>query len=380
MSWPRRHPHIAIWLLNGILIAAVLISIEFRLRTLGYSYTQKPEQLVLEDTFMSNDEGLFVANPDSVTHQHSGISVNRDGFRSPEFYPLPNSTSTSVVLLGDSFAWGANAIPLSQSFADLLRAEGYVVHNLGIPGTGPRQYRMLAEKYIPLLKPDVVIVALYLGNDVLAMEPTPPLGKPLYYVVKGGGWITPFDENGNYIESVTIAYEYQHNKFGRVRRFLRETTIGTLLIKDARSVMARRYEGKAQPVSLPELQEKPDQQNAGLLARYAHTYTELRSIQALAENSGSRFYTLVLPALGEGCLTSPDFSLNAQRTPLKTFQPVFVELSNYHYNPVSDCHLNNEGHAVVARGLTQLLGVSSRENSDNNSKVQKRRKILGSTS
>jgi hypothetical protein len=200
----------------------------------------------------------------------------------------------------------------------------------------------------------VVVVALYLGNDLLIREWEPPPGRPLYYVIKGGEWITPFDEEGHYLESLEIAYEYHHNKFGRVRRFLRETATGTLIIKAARIVMTCIYERPTRFVK-GETAETPNPQDQNLSTRYAHTYTELRRIQTLAEKQGQRYFTLVLPALGEGCLTSSDFSIDAQRSALRDLHPVYVDLSNRHYNAVSDCHLNNEGHAAVAQALMRIL-------------------------
>jgi hypothetical protein len=200
----------------------------------------------------------------------------------------------------------------------------------------------------------VVVVVLYLGNDILVREWEPPPGRPLYYVIEGGGWITPFDEDGNYLENLEIAYEYYHNKFGRGRRFLRETATGTLIIKAARSVMTRIYERPTRLVKA-EAVGPPNSLDRELSARYSHTYTQLREIQTLAEKQGARYFTLVLPALGQGCLTSPDFSLEVQRSALRELHPVYADLSNHHYNGVSDCHLNNEGHATVAQALMRLL-------------------------
>lgn len=352
----QSHPRIVLLLVNCVLMALLLLLMEVCLRALGYSYIIKPERLVLDDSFNTDDQGLFVANPASITLQRSGILINRAGFRSPEFDAVPADAARrpTVALIGDSFTWGANAVPITRAFADLLRAEGYMVHNLGIPGTGPRQYHKVAETYLPRLRPDAVIVSLYLGNDILTKEWEPPPGRPLYYILKGNDWITPFDEDGNYLENLEIAYEYYYNKFGRVRRFLRETATGTLLIKAVRTVMARIYE---RPTRLKKAETARPQNSLDrdLLARYAHTYTQLGKIQTLAEKQGARYFTLVLPALGEGCLTSPDFSLDVQRSALRDLHPVYIDLSNRHYNAVTDCHLNNEGHTAVAEALMRLL-------------------------
>jgi len=356
----QSHPRTVLVLVNCVLMALLLVLMEFCLRALGFSYTIKPERLVIEDSFIADDHGLFVANPAPVTLQRQGIFINRAGFRSLEFDAIPTVAvrGTTVVLLGDSFTWGATAVPITGSFADLLRTEGYTVHNLGIPGTGPRQYYKVSEAYLPRLRPDVVVVALYLGNDILIREWEPPPGRPLYYVIEDAGWITPFDEDGNYLENLNIAYEYYHNKFGRARRFLREMATGTLLIKATRILMTGIYERPTRLLKV-EAVGPANQVDRDLSARYAHTYAELRKIQTLAEKQGSRYFTLVLPALGEGCLTSPDFTLEVQRSALRELHPVYIDLSNRHYNAVSDCHLNNEGHAAVAQALMRLLQTTS---------------------
>src|SRR5262249_49882950 len=160
-------------------------------------------------------------------------------------------------------------------------------------------------------------------------EYEPPPGRLLYYVIKGGGWVQPFDENGNYIESVDAAYEHLHNQFGRVRRFLRETAIGTLILGAARVGQTWLYQlrapGAAAAVPAPS---EPDY--ARLLKQYAHSYHELRKTQQIAEKLGGHYYTLVIPALGKGCLPSSDFTVEVQRPALREFHPIYMDLSDHH--------------------------------------------------
>ncbi len=91
--------------------------------------------------------------------------INTDGFRSVEFKQYGNS-KPKILLIGDSFTWGHSATLKSGSFADIMLARGYTVYNCGISGTDVAQYLAVAQKYIPLLKPDVVIVNFFLGNDI----------------------------------------------------------------------------------------------------------------------------------------------------------------------------------------------------------------------
>lgn len=92
--------------------------------------------------------------------------INSDGFRSITFKNY-NTAKTKVLLLGDSFTWGNAASNLTSSFADLLAAKGYVVFNTGISGADPAQYQAIARQYIPLLKPDIIIVNFFMGNDIM---------------------------------------------------------------------------------------------------------------------------------------------------------------------------------------------------------------------
>ncbi|HKT35380.1 MAG TPA: hypothetical protein VJR03_11160 [Nitrospira sp.] len=364
-----RHAPVVMFLILSSMLITLIISAEYALRLLGYEYTSRPNTLVLENSFRVQDRGLFVANPSAK--QHIGLGVNSDGFRSPEFARGSDGQTATVVMLGDSFTWGASASPMSESFPDVLRNAGYRVHNLGIPGLGPRQYRRIADEYLPRLKPNVVVVALYLGNDFLDAEWEPPPGRPPYVVLEGGEWIPTLDEHGNYIESVDVAYEHFHNKFGRAHRLLRETAVGTLVIKSYRRVTAWMYTRNyavfshawAQ-VSSPHSSNGAEAANrppaAGdddLLRRYAGTYEALAHIRVLSSQIGAKYYTLVIPALGAGCLTSAEFGLDRHKKILDAFQPVYLDVTMDNYFPMPDCHFNNAGHLRVAQRLQKLLAA-----------------------
>lgn len=365
--WLKDHMHFVVLVLVSTMVFGVVVAAEYGLRLVGYEYTRRPSTLVLEDSFTVQDRGVFVANP--LSDKHAGLGVNSEGFRSPEFSDGLASAPRQlvVVVLGDSFTWGASASPITESFPDVLRKAGYRVHNLGIPGIGPRQYQRMAEEYLSRLKPDVVLVALYLGNDFLDGQWEPPPGRPPYYVLKGGEWIPTVDEEGNYIESIDVAYEHFHNKFGKTRRFLRETALGTLVIKAYRRVMTSTFLGSSVRnawvrivgTNDAEAANTPHADHEALLRRYAVTYDALRHIQGLTQKVGAKYYTLVLPALGPGCLSSADFNMDRQKPILDEFQSVYPDVTNAHYFALPDCHLNNAGHLVIARTLQKLLGTLS---------------------
>ena len=85
-----------------------------------------------------------------------------------------------MLALGDSFTFGFG-VEAKQAWPKTLEAylqtAGYDVEiaNLGRPGGSPRDYAAIAEKTIPLLKPDLVIVAVLQGDDLAQMADPPQM-------------------------------------------------------------------------------------------------------------------------------------------------------------------------------------------------------------
>lgn len=63
------------------------------------------EKLTVSKNFLTDDEGVFKVNP--AGDWEKPIKINPDGFRSVAFDKSKDGT-TSILLLGDSFAWGGN--------------------------------------------------------------------------------------------------------------------------------------------------------------------------------------------------------------------------------------------------------------------------------
>lgn len=102
--------------------------------------------------------------------------INRLGLRERDLAPKRPGVFR-ICALGDSYTygWGVNA---EQTWLRLLeeklKAEGLEVEtiNLGKPGSGPDFYSDLARRALPLLEPDLVIVGILMGNDIIATAPT----------------------------------------------------------------------------------------------------------------------------------------------------------------------------------------------------------------
>jgi lysophospholipase L1-like esterase len=96
--------------------------------------------------------------------------INNLGFRGREF-SIPRQTRYRIVTLGDSFTFGWG-VDFEDTWPRILeeglqkRGVDVEVANLGQPGAGPAQYAQVAQRALPLLRPDLVIVALNQADDL----------------------------------------------------------------------------------------------------------------------------------------------------------------------------------------------------------------------
>ncbi len=94
--------------------------------------------------------------------------INSDGFRGPE---LRSDHSTRVVVYGDSFIHAAYS-DWEDTFSGQLQrilseksGRDIEVINAGVSSYGPDQIALKMEAELPRLKPDIVIVSVFAGND-----------------------------------------------------------------------------------------------------------------------------------------------------------------------------------------------------------------------
>lgn len=121
---------------------------------------------------------------DSLLLFYTQNPFNVNGFRSLPFTKI--NGRKSILLIGDSFVHGLYANPIYNCFGDLLLSKGYVVHTAGINGTDPAQYLAIAKTYIPTLKPDLVIVVYYEGNDLMHYYRDLDSGKDHEHITNAG--------------------------------------------------------------------------------------------------------------------------------------------------------------------------------------------------
>jgi hypothetical protein len=102
----------------------------------------------------------------SMVLEGAKVALNAHGYRGRELRPRRPAGSRRVLVIGDSIAFGLGVAD-DETFAHLLdaRTNGFEVANLGVMGYGPEQELLvLLNEGLPQL-PDVVVLAVCLGND-----------------------------------------------------------------------------------------------------------------------------------------------------------------------------------------------------------------------
>jgi len=101
-----------------------------------------------------------------------GFPCNAEGYYDEEFVPRDrNPAKLLAVSIGDSFAMGR--VPHGWHFTTVAERRlggAAAVYNLGVEGIGPREYAYLLEREALPLGPDVVVVNLFIGNDLAGSE------------------------------------------------------------------------------------------------------------------------------------------------------------------------------------------------------------------
>ena len=147
----QRHP-----LLTGLLFAFMVLILvgavaEAGLRLAGFkpnvSKASQVGKVVIENRFMTDETGVLKLNP--AFYDSIGVAVNAEGFRDRDFAAQLAEKGPRIMFVGDSFVYGASAVPKSEAFTDAIEKYGITAFNFGVPGTGPTQYAAITEHYLP---------------------------------------------------------------------------------------------------------------------------------------------------------------------------------------------------------------------------------------
>jgi hypothetical protein len=167
--------------LVGVNVALTLVLAEAGLRLLALAGGKSP---LLSDTLES-----YLLAPGKDYGQ--GLRGNRLGFPGPDFVREKRPGVFRIAALGDSFAVGP-AVSFAKNYLTLLATSqpNTEVYNFGISGTGPREYQVVLQHHVWDFRPDLVLVSVFVGNDITEWLATPrdldPRQSSLYLLATRG--------------------------------------------------------------------------------------------------------------------------------------------------------------------------------------------------
>lgn len=343
----------------SLVLLAFLLVVEVVLRGFGFKAgfvgaspwevlpMQPVDELVLTPEYYVDEEGLYRANPELISPTYAVL--NEHGFRSVPF-ERDSSDRTSILFLGDSFAWGASAEPLTESFVDRLNNDNDLIcFNAGIPGAGPEHYLRNSEVFIPLLQPDIVAVAFYMGNDIYYDYREVEANQSPYHITNAG-WIDRYID-GLEFDNPQEAYDYYIRRFSipftdsnAFNWICSKTAIGTRIWHLMSWVeWVKRYDEEVQAnIDNWEASKSPLPVN----------YEYFDYIQQNAERNGAEFYLFVIQVHSHLAEDPGDNELDLFRGHDYHFCPD-LRRSDYHEWP--NGHFTNSGHEVFANYIWKTM-------------------------
>jgi hypothetical protein len=352
-----------------LVFLALFIVAEIVLRILGFRAGTaiddfKPQQHpVYQQRFISDERGMNYISTSEKELLMPGSSINPQGFRgnlayTPEVMDsLRKSTRKEIIMvIGDSFVEGCCPDSVTQSFPDLLKRTGkYTILNFGVAGTDPLQYRLVAEKYVPLLKPDRVLVVSYFGNDVLIYERVPTPGIPESYPFKNNKWISPIAENYisekmNYkFKDADEAFRFYMNHYtlrGENRNFFEKSISYSVIFSKLYLAIERRLHQRYWMKRYPHTKT---------VDGYEQAYAQFHAIEKLCDSLRISCIFTGIPEPTEAAdLAMVRKKYQAMFKDIPWSVPAGFSVADYTGSAMAN-HYNTEGHKKYALFLKQIL-------------------------
>jgi lysophospholipase L1-like esterase len=209
------------------------------------------------------------------------VSINKQGLRGPEI-GSKNPGTLRVLALGDSFTFGVGARERDTfpvRLQEILRSRGVraEVLNAGAPGYGVPDEAAWFDRWGRPLDPDVILVAVFVGNDLQDAAPGP---KPM---AVDGALVMPGESSGS-----LSRWLYYHSQLFVL---LKNSSLGASL---------RRLLGRPEPLETRQQREEFElytKDTPSGTVRQGAAATE-RAVAQLAAGAGNaRILAVIIPSL-----------------------------------------------------------------------------------
>ncbi len=121
-----------------------------------------------------NRRYILPAIVDPQTFKPIVVETNSDGYRDEDFVLKLKDPKMRIAALGDSFteAYQVDASAMwPRKLQELLGSERFAVFNLGVHNYGLPEYLLTIEHKLNQIKPDLIVVGLFMLNDIYEYAP-----------------------------------------------------------------------------------------------------------------------------------------------------------------------------------------------------------------
>ena len=348
----------------SLIIALGIIEAILAIQNFPIAYAENPVPYIIEDLFLCDSElGCRIDAEGARSYcqqQRWNFSsdlrichVNDAGFYDSDSFTNENLPTDSyrILILGDSFTWGA-AAEFGYSWVEYLEQEfaeeSVVIWNTGIQSTGTNQHLRIAAELTSVMDADLIILAFYIGNDF--WDNLYPVGS-MKFVSPDNGADSPIGvrstqrlSDGSFRETTDAELYYYAAGFPDVltglTALVARTRLGTFLIKSLSQ------SGRFQTP------ESDFQESIELTENY------INEIKILTEENEAQLLVLLIPFWED--LAQADEKYLAARNLLERQEIPFIEvrdsltIDNYYTLP-SNNHWNSDGHQIIGRIMTDCI-------------------------
>lgn len=344
------------------------------------------------------------------------VSINSLGFRDREF-GKKDSGVYRIVALGDSFTWGMG-VSAEKSWPKVLEAllreerPNVEIANLGQGGAFPQRYADIAQDAVPTLVPDMIIVAVLQGDDLMqsnqGSDSVPWQLKTDAFFTQS--WVGDDREQNGLRQPLMRLYpnimravsERRARDMGPVLAAQRENLLNSLDAKKKdqlyslpRTILGAFLDGNLNPSLIGLALRKPsyffdasDLSNPQTALRIDHMGYHMKRLQILADENDSDIVVISVPfgayvsrrsydsysqmgfQLEPRLLASREADESIEMACSRAGLPFFSVTDEFRESAETtqlfftlDGHLNDAGHALFAKSVKPIIDgfVSSRQ-------------------
>ena len=211
-----------------IIVAITIVLCEIGLRVFNEVYPLP--------FFYSNSYNRFRIKPHS---QMYGFALNSRGFNDVEFKIEKDPGVFRVLGIGDSFAFGMVPYPFNYLtlIEERLNSNGHrsELINMGIPGINPREYLAILLHEGLELKPDMVLLSFFIGNDFTESSKVTRLYKFSYLASLAKYLVDLNTKMANFDFTTSAAYDDEGNLYTNAAYVVHERNLSHIFEKKSKS-------------------------------------------------------------------------------------------------------------------------------------------------